>query len=236
MTDAVIEHRAATVAGDGRLNLLRPVAFLVAAQLSVGILIGVAWRLWAPATVSYLLPSGGGGSFVIPDESEAQVAVDGRFVVLTVAAGLLFGVLAWWLRSLRGPVALGALAIGGLLSSVAARLVGGVLAQGSPATHVNSVFAPGLSLHASAALWLQAFFAVLGYAAIVGLSAEPNLGLAPAHRVTGEDGPNGADGQHDPNGEHGEDGEHGAAGGDDTEILSGEPRELRAGKEAGGLS
>jgi hypothetical protein len=176
MTDAVTENLAAPAADRRRALALRRLGYLVAGQLAAGVLIGVIWRLWSPSSVSYLLPASGGGTFVIPDESEAQIAGDGRFVVLSIVAGLAFGVLAWWLRSVRGLSVLGSLAVGGLLSSLLARAVGQLLSSGSPAARVNSAFTPSLSLHAAPALWIQAFFAVLGYTALVGLSADPDLG------------------------------------------------------------
>ena len=88
---------------------------------------------------------------------------------------MVFGLVAWRLRALRGPVVLAALAVAGLLSSVLARAVGELLPSGSPARQVDAAFTPQLSLHALPALAVQAFFAVLVYTALVGLSADPDL-------------------------------------------------------------
>ncbi|HET6210273.1 MAG TPA: hypothetical protein VFD94_07815 [Jatrophihabitans sp.] len=156
---------------------LRPAAWLVAAQLVAGVLIGVLWRLWAPSSVSYLLSNGAGGSLVIPDESESQVAADGRFVVLTLAAGLLFGLFAWTLRRSRGPAMIGVLAAGSLAGSVLAMVTGRLLSGGTSSPVLNTAFHPRLTLHASAALFVQAFVATLAYTALVGLSRDPALGL-----------------------------------------------------------
>lgn len=151
-------------------------AVLLAAQLVAGVAVGLIWLWWSPSAVSYLLSDGSGGSVVIPDESEAQVAADGRFVVLTILTGVLFGLLAWTVRRLRGPLVLAVLGAGSLLGSVLAMATGQWLshAAGSPA--VNTAFHPKLALHASAALWLQALAAVLVYTSLAGLSADPSLG------------------------------------------------------------
>jgi hypothetical protein len=155
---------------------LRPLALLVAAQLLAGVLAGLVWRATAPSTVSYLL-SGADGKppFVIPDESESQIADDGRFVLLSIALGMVFGLAAWRLRMVRGPIVLGALAAAGLLSSVLARAVGELLSTGSGHRQLDAAFTPQLSLHALPALAIQAFFAVLVYTARAGLSSDPDL-------------------------------------------------------------
>jgi hypothetical protein len=153
----------------------RPLALLVTGQLLAGVLAGLIWRAWAPGTVSYLVAGAEGQpAFVVPQESESQIAGDGRFVLLSIALGMLFGLVAWRLRALRGPVVLAALAVGGLLSSVLARAAG-ELFSGTPARELNAAFAPELSLHALPALAVQAFFGVLVYTALAGLSAHPDL-------------------------------------------------------------
>jgi hypothetical protein len=177
MTDAVTDtDRSAPSQPSVAARSWRPLAWLVAAQLVAGVLAGLVWRMTAPSSVSYLL-SGGDGKppFVIPDESESQIAGDGRFVLLSVLLGVVFGLAAWWLRTMRGPVVLGALAVAGLLSSLLARAVGELLSTGSSHRQLNAAFTPQLSLHAGPALAVQAFFAVLVYTALVGLSSDPDL-------------------------------------------------------------
>lgn len=155
----------------------RALALLAAAQLLAGLLAGVVWRLTSPSAVSYLL-SGADGKppFVVPDESESQIAGDGRFVLLSIALGMVFGLVAWRLRVQRGPIVLGTLAVAGLLSSLLARGVGELLSTGSADRQLDAAFTPQLSLHALPALAVQAFFAVLVYTARAGLSADPDLG------------------------------------------------------------
>ena len=183
MTDAVADHgepmtdRPTPFLEPSRpQGSWRPLAWLAAAQLLAGLLAGLVWRLTAPSTVSYLI-SGADGKppFVVPDESESQIAGDGRFVLLSVLLGAVFGLAAWRLRRLRGPVVLGALAVAGLLSSLLARAVGELLSTGSADRQLDAAFTPQLSLHSAPALGIQAFVAVLVYTARAGLSADPDL-------------------------------------------------------------
>lgn len=180
MTDAVTDTDRPAPADSPRsgrtIRPWRPLALLAAGQLAAGVLIGVLWRVWAPTTTSYLLSGADGHPpFVVPDESESQIAGDGRFVLLSLLVGVVFGVLAWRLRSQRGPVQVGVLAVAGLVSSILARAVGELLSTGSAHRKVNAAFTPQLSLHSFAALWVQAFFAVLLYTALAGLSSDPEL-------------------------------------------------------------
>lgn len=165
-----------TVRPGARLTRYRPLLVLVVAQLLTGVLFGLVWLKWAPSTLSYFLSDGNGGSFVIPDEAESQIAGDGRFVVLSVIAGLLFGLLAWRVRNARGPVAIATLAVSSVLGSVLAMYTGKLLSGGSSSSAINTAFHPKLTLHASAALWVQALFAVLLYTGLVGISADQALG------------------------------------------------------------
>jgi hypothetical protein len=175
----LVQAPASTRPADRRW--LRAFAALFAAQLVAGLLIGVLWRLWAPSSVSYLLSNGAGGSIIIPDESEAQVAGDGRFVVLSLLAGALFGLFAWTVRRYRGPAMAAVVTAGSLLGSVLAMTTGRLLSGGTGSPALNTAFHPRLTLHASAALFVQAFVAVLVYTVLAGLSRDPALGL-PAER------------------------------------------------------
>lgn len=158
----------------------RPLGLVILGQLIAGVLIGLIWLHWAPKTVAYLVANGSAGDTVlIPAESESQIAGDGRFVVLSLVAGLLFGVLAWGMRSMRGPAPLIALTIGGILSSLLARTVGQLFTSGSNSGRVNSVISPPLSLHAFPVLWLQALIAVMAYTALAGLTANTDLSRHP---------------------------------------------------------
>jgi hypothetical protein len=182
MTDAVTdtERPAPSLQPSRPARSWRPLAVLAAAQLLAGLLAGLVWRLTAPSTRSYLI-SGADGKppFVVADESESQIAGDGRFVLLSIALGMVFGLAAYRLRALRGPIVLAVLAAAALLSSVLARAVGELLSTGSADRQLDAAFTPQLSLHAMPALAVQAFFAVLVYTARAGLSADPDLADSP---------------------------------------------------------
>jgi hypothetical protein len=182
MTDAVTdtERPAPSLQPSRPARSWRPLAVLAAAQLLAGLLAGLVWRLTAPSTRSYLISGADGKpAFVVPDESESQIAGDGRFVLLSIALGMVFGLAAYRLRALRGPIVLAVLAAAGLLSSVLARAVGELLSTGSADRQLDAAFTPQLSLHAMPALAVQAFFAVLVYTARAGLSADPDLADSP---------------------------------------------------------
>jgi hypothetical protein len=153
---------------------------LVLAQQLTGVVLGLIWLLWAPTSVSYLLDTGNGSGVVIPAQSEAQVAADGRYAVLTALAGLVFGLLSWRLRRNRGPVALAVLVASSLLGSLLALATGQLLGGDQHADGLNTAFHPGLVLHGSAEVFLQALFAALVYTVFVGLTGDRNLGRAPA--------------------------------------------------------
>ncbi|MBV9823320.1 MAG: hypothetical protein JO144_13860 [Actinobacteria bacterium] len=173
MTDAAADRPAP-------VRSLRPLALLVTVQLLCGAVAGLVWWAWSPQSVSYLI--GGQPPFVVPDESESQVAGDGRFVLMSIGLGMVFGLVAWRLRALRGPVVLATLAVAGLLSSLLARTVGELLPSGTPARQVDAAFHPQLTLHSPAALAVQAFFGVLVYTALAGLSADGELADS-AHQI-----------------------------------------------------
>lgn len=169
---------------------------LLAGQLVTGVVIGLIWLGWAPRAVSYFVSDGNGGSLVIPEESEAQVAGDGRFVLLTVLAGLAFGLIAWQLRRQRGRLTMVVLGLGALLSSLLARFTGQLLSGGSKTAPINTAFHPPLALHASAAIWLQPLLAVLVYTVLVGLASDPALGRAGVPAPAGP--PSDLAAEHDP--------------------------------------
>jgi hypothetical protein len=157
---------------------VRPVLWLVAAHLIGAIVIGLTWLAWAPKTVAFVVPGDGTSTIVIPDESENQVAGDARFLILSAVAAVLLAVLAWRMRSIRGPLSLVVLAVGGLLSSGLAVVLGSTLASGQSSSAARATIHPPLGLHATSMFWAQAFLAVLVYMVLAGLSADPRLGRA----------------------------------------------------------
>ena len=153
-----------------------PLLRLVLAQQLIGVALGLLWVFWSPSSVSYLLDAGNGTGVVVPAQSEAQVAGDGRYAVLTMLAGLAFGLLAWRLRRSRGAAVLGILTVSSLLGSLLALATGQLLSRGQHTTTLDTAFHPALVLHGTAEVFLQALFAVLVYTVFVGLSGDRQLG------------------------------------------------------------
>jgi hypothetical protein len=170
----------------GRRFAVRPVAMIIGAQLIAGIGVGLIWRAWAPKTIGYVLAGQGGSKITIPDESESQIAGDGRFLLLCAVVGLLAGLGAWQFRRIRGPIGLLALAVGAVAGSLVAREVGVLLATGHSSGALNSTIRLPLTLHAEALLASQAFVAVLVYVFMAGLSADDQLGIVPSQQPPSE--------------------------------------------------
>ncbi|MCW2524495.1 MAG: hypothetical protein JWO63_2830 [Frankiales bacterium] len=157
-------------------SAIRPLAALVAVQLLAGVLIGLIWLWWSPRTVAYLVPisSTGSATVVIPDESEAQIAGDGRFFLLCLIVGLLAGLLAWLLLPRRrGPATLITLAVSGLASSLVAFAVGHGFSSATKHPAVQTAYHPALSLHSPIFLAVQTLFAAVVYCVFAGLSSDP---------------------------------------------------------------
>lgn len=154
----------------------RPLAGLILAQLVVGVLLGLIWLGWSPHSVAYNLDLGSGKGVIVPGEGESLIAADGRFVILTAVPGLVFGYLAWRLRALRGRLTVLALVLSSLAASGLTKYTGQLLSGGHHSAAINTAFRPHLSLHANAALFLQALLAALVYTSFVGLTGDPELG------------------------------------------------------------
>jgi hypothetical protein len=150
-------------------------AVLAAAMCVVGCLVGVIWAAWSPAGPAGERVPGG----IIADETEAFIAGDGRFVLLTVIVGIAAGVAAWYLRSVRGPLLAVALGVGGLAGAFLTRTVGHLMQGSSPAIHSHGhVFYLHLALdvHATGLLFAEAAVAALCYALFVAFTASDDLG------------------------------------------------------------
>jgi hypothetical protein len=153
---------------------LRRGAWIVAVLAVVGALLGVVWQVWSPH---------GPQGFVIaahavqPDETEAFVAADGRFALISAITGVIAAVVVWNVRSARGPVSVAALALGGLVGSWLTESVGHVLAGGHASGQVNTVIAHlPLSVHMTGLRVLEAAVAVLTCGLLVSFAADDDLG------------------------------------------------------------
>lgn len=168
---------------------LRSAVQVAGALMVLGALLGVVWGLWSPpGPAAEVL---GGGAFQ-PDETEAFIAGDGRFLVLTGAAGLVTAMALWFGRTgTRGAIALVGMAVGGLVGALFTELVGH-LSGGGSFTGRTYHYADGsarqltphlpLSLHAHGLLFVEAALATLVYGMFVAFAARDDLGRSDARQ------------------------------------------------------
>jgi hypothetical protein len=95
------------------------VAFL--ATTLVGGPVALVWAAIEPHAAYAALP---GQAFLLVEDSNAFVQSDGRFFFLSVVAGLICGVVAWWFGRPRGLGVPIGLAAGAVLASFAVLTVG----------------------------------------------------------------------------------------------------------------
>lgn len=156
----------------------RVAAMVVAALAVVGCLLGVVWAWWSPpGPAGERIPAG-----VIADETEAFIGADGRFLVVTAAVGLVAAVVAWRLRSARGPWVAGALGVGGVVGAVLTELIGHLLRGASraiPVEHGAVAYRHlALSVHATGLLFAEGALAAMVYGLFVAFTAYDDLGRA----------------------------------------------------------
>jgi hypothetical protein len=156
---------------------IRTALALILGMVALGAALAPAWAALAPR-LAYRVVQPGRALPVVP-EAEEYIAADGRFVLLTLGAGVLAGLVAWSLRRTRGPVMLVALAVGGLLAAAVTWRLGVALAPGYRAEELQEVgrtVYQSLRLGALAALVVEPFAAVLVYLAGAGFAARTDLG------------------------------------------------------------
>lgn len=153
---------------------LRVGAAVVAVLTVVGAVLGVVWQWWSPpGPRAYIIKPGS----IQPDETEAFIAADGRFAVLAIAVGLLAAIVMWRRTSTRGPVAVTALGVGGLLGAAAMAGVGRLLGGGSDAGKANTLLEElPLRVHLEGLLLLEAAVAVLVYSLFASFAVADDLG------------------------------------------------------------
>jgi hypothetical protein len=157
----------------------RAAGLVVLALAAGGALLGVVWQAWSPPGPFGLIYSNG----VQPDETEAWAAADGRFGLIVAVVGVFAGLGAWFLRRVRGPQLVLALAGGGLLGGALTEWVGHLL-RGS--SHTFACYpASGkaactdhlpLSLHMTGLLYVEPALAILVYGLFVAFAAHDDLG------------------------------------------------------------
>lgn len=152
---------------------LRLAALVVAALVVLGIILGLVWWWWSPPRpVGYVIAP----NAVQPDETESFVAGDGRFAVLTALAGVGAALAVWFIHRIRGPLAILALVVGGLLGAGLTELIGHAAGGGS-ATGPNQTLIRHLPLevHMSGLVIVEAALAVLVYGLCVAFAASDDL-------------------------------------------------------------
>jgi hypothetical protein len=140
---------------------LRFAGLIIAALAVVGALLGVAWKFWATTATRGLVYT---GHAIVPDQTEGFISTDGRFAILTGITGVVAGGAIWLWRAHRGPIALAALGVGGVIGSLLTDLVGRALGGGKDTGTLNTVL-PRLPLqvHAVGVLVLESLLALLVY-------------------------------------------------------------------------
>lgn len=154
---------------------LRDALVVVAVLAVVGALLGLLWQWWSPpGPLAGVLP----GHRIQPDETEAWVAADGRYAVITAVTGLLAGVGLWFRRELRGPVGAAALGVGGLVGGLLTEYVGRAVDGGKSNGAVNTLIAHlRLDLHMHGLRVLEPLVALLAYSLIVAFAPTDDLGV-----------------------------------------------------------
>ena len=111
------------------------VAVLVVTALT-GFLLGWIWWTVAPRMPAEVR---GGALYFVTEEPEQLAASEGWFVLLSLGTGIIFAVLAWvLLRRYRGPLTLGGLAIGSLITGWLAWRFGHTINYGAFKAHARS--------------------------------------------------------------------------------------------------
>jgi hypothetical protein len=155
---------------------VRAAGLLFVALAALGCLLGPVWSWWSPpGPFGERIPAG-----VIADESEAFIAADGRFALLTTSVGIVAALVMWFVRSVRGPWIVAALGLGGLVGAVLTNVVGHAVRGEVHAVRV----APGvytinhlpLQVQASGLLMLEGAAAALVYGLFVAFTARDDLG------------------------------------------------------------
>lgn len=150
----------------------------VLAMWAAGAAFGLVWQWWSPpGPAGYRVAPG----LFQPDETEAFIAADGRFAALTLAAGIVAGLVVWFGPVARNVLAVLALAVGGLGGAFATAAVGHAVrgsgrmysCGGGSATCVDHL---PLSVQAHGLLLVEAVAAVLVFGLCVSFARADDLG------------------------------------------------------------
>jgi hypothetical protein len=120
-------------------------AAVIAVTALLGVATGFLWGAVAPRALVVVISHG--SADVVNTETDAFIAADGWFALLTVAAGVLSGAAGWVLAVRRkGAPAMAGILVGGLAAALIAKWIG--QQSGSAAfNHSLAVAQPGVLLH-----------------------------------------------------------------------------------------
>jgi hypothetical protein len=121
--------------------------------------LGWLWQHLAPRTLAYVTTDG----FVIPQESESQIAADGRALFIAAAAGLVIGIGLWQWRSRRGPWLVLAAVLGASGTAGVMALSGDLLSGGRTGGAAGEVFTLPVQIQAPAVLLGAPLLALLSH-------------------------------------------------------------------------
>jgi hypothetical protein len=154
---------------------LRFAALAALVLAAAGALLGLVWMAWSPTQPKAFVYAP--GKVFTYEESEAWVATDGRFLVVTAAVGLLAALLAWFRVGNRGPLPLLGLIAGGLGGAYLTWYVGYLTGGGTTSGKVDTIIdALPLSLHTHGLVFVEPALAALVYGMLVAFAANDDLG------------------------------------------------------------
>jgi hypothetical protein len=133
---------------------------------------GWPWQQWSPRTVGLVYNSAG----IVPDETEAFVAADARFVIITGLLGLAAGVAVWLRRSWRGPLSALALAVGGVGGSVLTAVIGRATGGGTDSGRIGTLVRLPIRVHATQLVLAEPLVALLVFLVCAAFIADDGLG------------------------------------------------------------
>jgi Protein of unknown function (DUF2567) len=130
--------------------------WLIVALAAIGLPIGWLWQAISPHTVGVVLND----HAIIPAQTEALIASDAWFALLTGAVGGMAAVLSWLRADWRGPTMSAALAIGGLAGSLIASWVGQLTGGGRSGGALHEQITLQIAVRAHALLAVEPLIAV----------------------------------------------------------------------------
>lgn len=95
---------------------------VVVGMVLLGAPVGLLWAAVSPR-VEFAVTDDG-VSVLGPETSEGFIGADGSYALVLFGAGLVCGLLAWWLARRSGPWTVVALTVGGVLAALVAARVG----------------------------------------------------------------------------------------------------------------